>query len=151
SWGSWDVNGTLNRRTKAGSAHLKTQDGVPIRKELLRRVPLVSPAVLQEIEIDGELLADLLLHVDLGTQTVHYHAAFDPRGVQLYVPGIDLRAEHVHGRFIAEDSLLQMENLEGDVANGRIAAHGQLNFFVSGPEGQLTVSLTEVCTEGLPG
>ncbi len=149
-WGSWDARGEVNRGSGQGTVALWTTRPVAINEDLLTRVPFAEPQVIKEVQLDGQLGANIHAKFDLQKYTIDYRASFTPQKADVFLPALDLRVNHVHGRLDVANGLLHLNDLYGDTAGGGAEAHGDLNFFRGGIDAQLTVDVRGVEMEQLP-
>ena len=62
-WKAWTLAGTAQRQTGAVEADLKSQGAIHVTQEMLDRLPLVSPGVWHEVQVDGETPVDFTMRV----------------------------------------------------------------------------------------
>jgi hypothetical protein len=149
-WGNWFADASMHRQTLVGSGTLKTVSPIHVTDAMLDKVLFVYPGVLKEVSADGYTPVELSGHFDLRQQILHYQAVFEPKNVTVYLPSIDLRANHVRGQVVIDDSILHLRDLRGDAAGGQMEAKGDMNFFRTGVRLTTTVTVRDVDMDRLP-
>src|SRR5208282_839162 len=128
SWGSWTLAGTIDRTTQAVSGTLKSTRQ-QVTQSLLQRLPFVSPAVWQEVQVfQAQTPVDAALQVDPQTQSVHYRLELNPERTSFHVSAIDLKALDARGKLVIEDGVVKLRDVRGRAAEGEFAVSANLEF-----------------------
>jgi hypothetical protein len=130
-WGTWNAMGEMNRETQVGRVALHTVHPLPITQAMLKRLPIVSPRVWKQVEVEGGTPVELSVRFDAPAETVRYRALLEPRAVKVCVPCVELCTDQVQGRVVVEDSRVKVESLQGQAAGGEVKTNGAIDF--SGP------------------
>jgi hypothetical protein len=150
TWGAWALEGSMDRETEAGSASLRTVRPVRIERAMVHSVRFVSPRVLREVQVEGELPAAFEFRFDLPKKIIHYHAVLEPAAVTVCVPSVDLCVSRVSGRVVADDDDVRVENVQGATAGGRIEAHGGVHVSGNAARVRMAVDVSGVRVARLP-
>jgi uncharacterized protein YhdP len=149
-WGRWALSGRLSPDSRACSASLRSMEPVPIRRTALDQIPFVDRSLWDQIEVQGESPAEIAFRYDPETQTVSYHAAFEPTALFLRVPAYDLRMQHVHGKITLENNVIHLDGLHGELAGGEVEGHGDLRFTNTLLKLRVAVDVRNLDTKRLP-
>ena|SRR5579884_2408146 len=125
-WGAWQVEGRMNHESQAGTVSLDTIRPIHLSQRLVDKIRFVSPAVWQQVQVEGDLPARLAFQFDLTHQTLHYDAVLQPHDVRVHLPLVQLTVDQVGGKITARDDHVQIEKLSGQSAGGRIDASGKV-------------------------
>jgi translocation and assembly module TamB len=129
-WGRWAVQGDFC--SDSGAARLRLANpNAPVRPDLLKRLPFVSPKVWAQVVVKGEAPADFTLHFSTADDEIHYRLEMQPQSVQAEVPSIDLKADHAGGAVVVEDAQVRLRGVAGRIAGGSIETDADFDFRTS--------------------
>lgn len=134
TWGNWTLNAKLNPATTGGSANLKTEHAV-VTQAMLSSLPFVPESVWREAHADGETSADITFISLSHERGLRYRIALEPQHTAVTVPSISLTAVDAHGKVIIDNGLVQLRDVVGQAADGRLYVTGDLDF--RGPQSRL--------------
>ncbi|HEV3262578.1 MAG TPA: AsmA-like C-terminal region-containing protein [Gemmataceae bacterium] len=127
AWGNATLEALLDRKTGEAAVTLKVPR-THVTQDMLSNLPLVSPAVWQEVQAEGDTPVEFTLRSDAKTKGAHYHVALNPEETMVHVAAIDLRAAQAHGRVVIEDGVVKLRDVQGRMAGGTITTSGDLDF-----------------------
>ncbi|HZU38682.1 MAG TPA: hypothetical protein VFA18_22335, partial [Gemmataceae bacterium] len=127
-WKDWTLAGSADRQTWAVQTELKSHDAIHITQEMLNRLPLVSPSVWREVQVEGDTPVDFTVSVPPKGQGSHYRVAMQPHGTTVHVASLDLTAHEAHGGLVVDNGIVELKDVRGQVADGTLAVSGKLDF-----------------------
>jgi hypothetical protein len=134
TWGNWTLGAKLNPATTAAMASLKTPHAV-VTQAMLSSLPFVPESVWREVHADGETSADITFVSLAHERGLRYRIVLQPEHTTVTVPSISLTAVDARGKVIIDNGLVQLRDVVGQAANGRLYVSGDLDF--RGPQSRL--------------
>ena len=127
-WKGWTLSGVIDRKTGEVQTTLKTT-GLHVTQPMLEDLPFVSPTVWREVQLEGDTAIEFQARVEPETRKFHYRVAVEPQHTHVHVTAIELTAEQAHGQVVVEDEVVQLKELQGQVAGGELTVgRAELNF-----------------------
>lgn len=128
AWGEWTVQGTFDTTTQATFAKLETREPRHVDPSFLSTAPFVPARVWDNVRVEAETPAEIILRFDPRGKGLSYRVALWPSRAKVQVPSIDLRTENTAGHVVIEDGLVTLARLRGDTAKGLMRVDGTLDF-----------------------
>jgi translocation and assembly module TamB len=147
--GHWTLDGSLNRKTDAGSATLKTPD-VHFTQAKLERLPFVPQKIWKEVALRGNTAIDGTMRYDPETKQADYHITLQPRATEVCVPSIELCADHGQGRIVVQNGIITVADLQARAADGEIKATGKIDFQRSSLQLDFKVDASKLDLDKIP-
>ncbi|HEV8060781.1 MAG TPA: hypothetical protein VGP68_12955 [Gemmataceae bacterium] len=127
TWGAWTVAIAYDPESSVSEMTLKST-GVAVKQAMLSALPFVTPKTWTHVECAGKTTAEITFRHAPGEAQLHYHVLLEPTETQVRVTDVDLQAQHAGGKVVIEDGLVTLTNVNGQVADGKIATNATLNF-----------------------
>ena len=149
TWGDWTVDGSLDRKTDAGSATLKTRD-VHFTQAKLEQLPFIPDRVWRQVKVEGATAIDGTIRYDAAAERAHIQLTLEPRATQVYVPSIELHADHGKGKINVEDGIITVADLQAQAADGEIKATGRIDLEHTPPQLHFNVEASKLNLDKIP-
>jgi hypothetical protein len=147
-WGTWAVDSSFQPASKLFTLHL-TNPKAEAEMGRLRKLPFVSPNVWTAVEVSGTTAVDFDVRVPIG-QKVNYTIDLDVARANIHVPSIELKASEVSGKVRIKDSVVLLDNLKGNFAEGTLSTKADLNFTKSPSVLKFGIQADEISLTSLP-
>ncbi len=97
----------------------------------MKALPFVSPKVWKHVELEGVTPVDFTLKVARslsGKSDVSYRVELDPEETTVHVTSINLHADRASGKVIVEDKQVELRDVHGRAADGKIGVNSTMDF-----------------------
>jgi hypothetical protein len=128
AWGTWTMEGVLDRQTKQSSITLKSDQIIHVTQAMLNQLPFLPTSLWQALQVEGETAVAVTIRYDLADSALHYRVELQPRETAVHVPAIELVARAGEGRIIINDGLVELRDVQGQAFEGTIRADADLDF-----------------------
>lgn len=149
TWGNWTVDGSLDRKTNAGSATLTSRD-VHFTQAKLAELPFVPERFWRQLKLEGDTAIDGTARYDPTAERAHIDFTLEPRATQVYLPSIELHADHGRGKIAVKDGIITVADLQAQAADGRIKATGTIDLERSPPQLHFIVEASKLNLDRIP-
>jgi hypothetical protein len=137
--GDWSVEGTLTRPDNVGTLTLKSARKLHVTQAQLEALPLISPNVWKQVQVEGDTPVEVTFRSSKEAEGLRYRVALELEATKVHVSSIDLDADQARGKVFIEDTIVELNDVRGRVADGELVTTAHLDF--TGPTSELDFKL----------
>ncbi len=153
-WGEWKIELSFETATKA--LRLRLDSGpTHVTMAKLRSLPVVSPGVWEEVQVDGTTPAVYTMtYRPAGpgekSSHVHYRVELEPHDTTVHVSAINLSADQARGKVLIDDKVVTLTGVTGRTAEGEIRTDAVLDFRPADAKLDFNIDVQNVILHALP-
>lgn len=149
SWGLWNIQGTADLAKDDLVATFQSPKVVHVTQPMLDALPMVSPKVWREVQLDGDLQIVTVLTDSATTSTFLVKLAASR--THLHIASIDLDTTNTSGNAEITDGKITLRSMTGRFADGTLQTDVDLDFPRDAVHiGILALKVDNVDLRGLP-
>lgn len=119
AWGAWKVQARLLPGETGSDIVLETKE-VSLSKETMVGLPFVPALVWDQVKLSGKAAAVIRVVLQERGQGVKYRLDLDAHSAQVRIEPLFFDAVNTRGKVVIEDSLVEIQQAEGQAAGGII-------------------------------
>jgi hypothetical protein len=125
-WGSWTLHGRMNSQFSEGLIEGATND-LAVSPDLLSHLPLMSPALGEQITLEGPVSAKFALQLKPSPELPHLHADLKTANATITLPALGVQMERASGSVTIDDTAVVIHNVRGSIYGGTAEVAGDLD------------------------
>ncbi len=149
NWGPFEGYGRYDPKFQNGRVELRTTSGIVVDPRKVEQIPFVPQEVWTNVLPHGAV--DVQLTVAVAPQKpIEVRTLIGLRQTTVKSTALDLTARNATGEVIVEGALVRLEHVAGEAIDGRIEAHGTMDFTKSPSRFNLGLNLKGINVADAP-